>query len=366
MDSRVFSAAAIFLAAYCLKKRKQSRIKKKPRRFWIRKMYERRHQYGNRLLGDLVYDQTVHNFTQEFENLCSLLSDKIKKCDTKYREAITVNERVLITLRFLATGDSYSSLQYLFRVTKQSISRIVPEVCDAIIEALSDYVKIPSTEEEWLAISKEFENKWNFPHAIGAMDGKHVMLQAPINSGTDYDNYKQFPSIVLFGLVDASYNFLCVNVGSKGRISDGGVFKSTTLYKKLEKKELNVPKKKILEIPYVTEVPYFILSDKAFALNEYTMKPFEGNPENGSKERIFNYRLSRARRVVENAFGILSAIFRVFRKPILLEPNKATKVVLAAVYLYNYIRKNTSTNLISPELFDRELDGALIPGQWRN
>lgn len=45
------------------------------------------------------------------------------------------------------------------------------------------------------------------------------------------------------------------------------------------------------------------------------------------------------------------------RKPILLEPNKATKVVLAAVYLYNYIRKNTSTNLISPELFDGELDG---------
>lgn len=44
-----------------------------------------------------------------------------------------------------------------------------------------------------IAISKEFENKWNFPHAIGAMDGKHVMLQAPINSGTDYDNYKQFP-----------------------------------------------------------------------------------------------------------------------------------------------------------------------------
>jgi hypothetical protein len=228
------------------------------------------------------------------------------------------------------------------------------------------FLQIPSTEEEWLAISKEFENKWNFPHAIGAMDGKHVMLQAPINSGTDYDNYKQFPSIVLFGLVDANYNFLYVNVGSKGRISDGGVFKNTTLYKELEKKELNVPKEKILQIPYLTKVPYFILSDKAFALNEYTMKPFEGNPENGSKERIFNYRLSRARRVVENAFGILSAIFRVFRKPILLEPNKATKVVLAAIYLYNYIRKNTSANNISPELFDRELDGVLIPGQWRN
>lgn len=199
------------------------------------------------------------------------------------------------------------------------------------------------------------------------MDGKHVMLQAPMNSGTDYDNYKQFPSIVLFGLVDANYNFLYANVGSKGRISDGGVFKNTTLYRKLETKELNIPTEKLLQIPYITTVPYFILSDKAFVLNEYTMKPFEGTPEKGSKERVFNYRLSRARRVVENAFGILSAIFRVFRKPILLEPKKATKVVLAAVYLYNYIRKNTSNNNIPPELFDRELeDGVVIPGQWRN
>ena len=199
------------------------------------------------------------------------------------------------------------------------------------------------------------------------MDGKHVMLQAPFNSGADYDNYKQFPSIVLFGLVDANYNFLYANVGSKGRISDGGVFKNTMLYKKLEKKELNLPKEKILQIPYISKVPYFILSDSAFALNEYTMKPFEGNPVKGSKERIFNYRLSRARRVVENAFGILSAIFRVFRKPILLEPHKATKVTLAAIHLYNYIRKTTSRNNIPPELFDRELeDGIVIPGQWRS
>lgn len=227
--------------------------------------------------------------------------------------------------------------------------------------------QLPSTEEEWRAISQEFEKKWNFPHVIGAMDGKHVMLQAPINSGTDYDNYKQFPSIVLFALVDANYNFLYVNVGSKGRISDGGVFKNTTLYRKLENKELNVPEEDILQVPCVTKVPYFILADKAFALNEYTMKPFEGCPESGSKERIFNYRLSRARRVVENSFGILSAIFRVLRKPMLLEPHTATKVVLANIYLYNYIRKNVSNINIPPELFDRELEnGEFIPGQWRN
>lgn len=230
------------------------------------------------------------------------------------------------------------------------------------------YFQIPSTEEEWIAIANEFENKWNFPHTIGAMDGKHVVLQSPINSGNDYDSYKLFPSIVLFALVDANYKFLYVDVGSKGRISDGGVFKNTNLYKKLEKKELKIPPPKILQVPYTVDVPFFILGDKAFALNEYTLKPFEGTPERGSIERIFNYRLSRARRVVENAFGILSSVYRVLRKPLLLEPEKATKVVLATISLYNYLRRNQNSRTLftPPGSFDTVVNGELVPGRWRN
>lgn len=108
------------------------------------------------------------------------------------------------------------------------------------------------------------------------MDGKHVQLQAPWNSGTEYYNYKGFFSIVLFALVDANYNFLYVDVGCPGRFSDGGVFKNTQLYKKLENKELNIPKPKAVQIPYSIKVPYFILGDQAFELNEYTMTPFKG------------------------------------------------------------------------------------------
>lgn len=230
------------------------------------------------------------------------------------------------------------------------------------------YFQTPSTEEEWLAIANEFEKKWNFPHIIAAMDGKHVILQSPINSGNDYDCYKLFPSIVLFALVDANYKFLYVDIGSKGRISDGGVFKNTNLYNKLEKKELKIPSPIILQAPYTVEVPYFILGDKAFALNEYTLKPFEGTPERGSAERIFNYRLSRARRVVENAFGILSSVYRVLRKPLLLEPEKATKVVLATICLYNYLRRdeNSSRLFTPPGSYDTEVNGELVPGSWRN
>jgi len=156
------------------------------------------------------------------------------------------------------------------------------------------------------------------------MDGKHIMIQAPNIGGSEFYNYKNSFNIVLFALVDANYNFIYVDLGCQGRISDGGVFKNTTLYKKLENHALN--------IPYVVRVSYYmILGDKAFSLNDYTMTPFTGNPVSGSPERVFNYRHSRARRVVENAFGILSAVFRVLRKPMLLQPDVAAKVTMTTI-----------------------------------
>ena len=77
----------------------------------------------------------------------------------------------------------------------------------------------------WLSVAMEFEEKWQFPNCVGAIDGKHVPLINPFNSGPTYFNYKSFFSIVLLALVDADYKFLYVNVGCQGRISNGGVFK---------------------------------------------------------------------------------------------------------------------------------------------
>lgn len=72
------------------------------------------------------------------------------------------------------------------------------------------------SEQDWKAVSKDFEEKWNFPHTIGALDGKHITIQAPFRSGTEYFNYKKIFSIVLLALVDANYNFMYVNIGSQG------------------------------------------------------------------------------------------------------------------------------------------------------
>ncbi|CAH1960745.1 unnamed protein product [Acanthoscelides obtectus] len=186
----------------------------------------------------------------------------------------------------------------------------------------SEEKNIPRTPESWLDVAKQFEKTWNFPHCLGALYGKHVVIQAPCNTGSEFFNYKSTFSVVLFALVDANYNFLYVNAGGQGRISDGGIFKDCSLYKKLLKNQLNFPEPETLK-GMQRKIPYFF--------TDSLMKPFSGTHLKGSIQRIFNYRLSRARRTVENVFGIASAVFRVLRKPMLLEPAKAEIILRSLV-----------------------------------
>ncbi|CAH1983784.1 unnamed protein product [Acanthoscelides obtectus] len=311
------------------------------------------------------------NFTRmspiDFEYLITLVGPKVGKYDTPMRAAISVQDRLALTVRFLATGDSYTSLQYIFRISKQSISLIVPEVCLAIIEAIKENIRVPTTPAGWKEISKKFEELWNFPHCIGSMDGKHVIIDAPIHSGTEYRNYKSFFSIVMFAVVDAEYNFLFVDAGCQGRISDGGVFKDTIFFKKLEADNLGLPLAETL-VGRNKEVPYVLVSDSAFPLAEHIMKPYPGDFPKGSKQRIFNYRLSRARRIVENVFGIIASVFRVLRRPILLQPENAEIIVMTIAHLHKFLRKNSESQRYYTPLgsFDREEAGQIVEGSWRN
>lgn len=183
------------------------------------------------------------------------------------------------------------------------------------------------------------------------MDGKHIRINCPDMGGSHFFNYKSYHSIILFALCDANYKFLYVDVGTNGRIGDSGVFAKSQLRKcLLDRSILNIPDGKNLPQTNIT-VPYVVLADDAFPLSYNVMKPYP--LKNLTKdEKIFNYRLSRGRRMVESSFGILASRFRVFLTTINLAPEKVTCITLAACTLHNLLtekRKHLYTchNLIT-------------------
>lgn len=112
--------------------------------------------------------------------------------------------------------------------------------------------------------------------------------------------------MVLLPVVDAHYRFVIVDIGSYGKNSDGGIFSHSKLGKHLDNGILNIPQEK--EPPRTTLLaPHVIVGDEAFPLKTFLMRPYPGAQRKGVVEKtVFNCRLSRARRVVENSFGILS------------------------------------------------------------
>lgn len=222
----------------------------------------------------------------------------------------------------------------------------------------------PSTADAWESVAQKFNDLWQFPNCIGAVDGKHVVMDAPKNAGSNFYNYKGTHSIILMGIADAEYKLLYIDVGRNGRFSDGGVFNRCTFGQALDRNKLGLPAPKPLPGRSMP-VPYVLVADDAFALRENVLKPY---PQRGLDmvQRVYNYRLSRVRRIIENVFGIMSARFRVLRTSIHLNAEKTKKVVLATCVLHNYLMTTNKRKYAPVNSFDHYNDnGELILGDWR-
>ncbi|KAL2085802.1 hypothetical protein ACEWY4_019122 [Coilia grayii] len=318
------------------------------RRVWVHEVIQRREQFGAfyTLVNELRFDDS--QFTAyfrlnkvQFEKLLEIVAPSIIKQHTNYRKAISPDERLCICLRYLATGDSFRSVAFSYRVGVSTVAGVVKQVCEAIWDCLQDtYMPVPDAAE-WRRIAADFNNL-AFPNCLGAMDGKHVVIEAPPRSGSLYYNYKGTFSIVLLAVVDAKYRFRLVDVGAYGKNSDGGTLAASAFGAALRRGSLDIPEDSPLPgAEHLGAMPFVFVADEAFPLRKNIMRPYPGHT--AGEKRAFNFRLSHVRRIVECAFGILATQWRVYRRVLCVSPEVAESIVKATCILQNFMRWDNDT-----------------------
>ncbi|XP_037935213.1 protein ANTAGONIST OF LIKE HETEROCHROMATIN PROTEIN 1-like [Teleopsis dalmanni] len=309
-------------------------------------------------------DAQFFRHTRMSKQIYALLLKQIAPSVTKPGQQINADERLSLTLSHLAHGDPIQSLALSYKLGKTTVRNIVLEMCDVIWQTLSPrYLRKP-TDEQYRHIATDFWQIWNMPNCVGAIDGKHVAIKSPQRSDS------QFNSIVLLAACDAMYCFTTASVGAyeSESQSDRGIFRVTSFGKNLAEDKLTLPRS--IPLPLTSQpFPHYFIADCAFPLKNNLMKPFPGDGDDTNRtQKVFNYRLSRTRRVIENAFGILTARWRVMRTSMEFNPENVEKIVLACLVLHNFVMLNDTQRWYCPQNFtDIEMeDNSVVRGEWYN
>ncbi|XP_075199541.1 uncharacterized protein LOC142302370 [Anomaloglossus baeobatrachus] len=324
------------------------------RRMWVHPIVQMRQTHGHFhcLYGELrrypAKFQAYCRLTVDmFDTILDTLRPHLQLQDTSMRQCISPEQRLLVTLRFLATGMSYGALHFDFLLGTSTICGIVRLTCDALWLHLKNQVMPQPTCEKWLQIAHGFYEVTKFPHCIGALDGKHIRVRKPPNSGSRYFNFHKFFSVVILALVDTNYKFIYVDIGAYGSASDARIFRSTRLARRMISMDLNLPTPSPLPGTSGPTVPFVMVAHEGFALSPHVMRPFPRRGIDDLKSQ-FNSRLKTARSYVECSFGILASKWRIYQTTIQLNPTNVQSVIKATVVLHNFCRIHEENVLLDP------------------
>ncbi|CAG4964994.1 unnamed protein product [Colias eurytheme] len=255
-----------------------------------------------------------------------------------------------LTVRFLASGNTFQDMHLNCYRGASTIAKTVKIVCGVIWKHLL-IENIPKiTTERLTKIAEKFAKSANFPNCIGALDGKHVRIWSPKHGGSLFYNYKNYHSVLLLALVDSKYRFIYVDIGAYGKECDSTVYNNSKLNELLLKGQLPLPTPKPLPGSQ-TPLPFVFIADEGLPLTNNIMRPYPGKHLT-IQQRVFNYRLSRARRFVECAFGILANRWRVFHRPLNVSLDLCTNIIKASCVLHNFILNREVTETFEDMIID--------------
>lgn len=274
--------------------------------------------------------QFSFSFLGGIQFLVDLLTPSLGEPISNRGLPIPIKMQILITLRYLGTGDLQNTVADTVGISQSSVSRCIERVCTALVKEIDRFIHWPRNESQQ---KERFFNIAGFPSVVGIIDGSHIRIQEPKVNPNAFINRKYFPSINICAVCDVDCKFTFLSVRWPGSCHDSFILRQTGLWDSFENDERSG----------------IILGDSGYPCRKWLLTPYSQS-ETPAQE-AYNHSLTRTRVKIECAFGQLKKRFRALHGELRVSPAKAPSIITACVIL-----QNIAIDLKMPEFDSDDID----------
>lgn len=259
---------------------------------------------------------------------------------------MSVEEQLLITLRYFATGSTLQAVGDFHGIHKSTTSKIIKKVSVAIARLARHRIKMPNTLDEKNQVVRQFYQISRFPSCLGAVDCTHIKIQSPGGGEAEiYRNRKNYFSINCQAICDANLVIRDVVCRWPGSAHDSTIFNNSSIKAKFERGDFD---------------DYLLLGDRGYPIKPYLITPLR-NPQTAA-EQLFNESQVRTRNTIERCFGVLKRRFPILALGIKINLQSVEAVIVATAVLHNIAR---DINAADPPV-DAEIQQAILDNEMEN
>lgn len=300
----------------------------------------------NFLLSECNFKERFRFSYHEVEELLQDIGPHLTNCKD-FAYGLQPHHRLLLALRFYATGDFCYSVGDCHGISKSSVHSCVKKVTEVLNEVyFSEVVSWPSSENDRNRIASEFYGLCRFPAVCGAIDGTLINIMSPSENEFQFVDRKGSHSLNVMAIAGPDYRFYGINANWPGCLHDARVLRESMIFRRFSEGWR----------PFPNAV---ILGDSAYPLLPWLMTAVL-KPENqlSNAKKRYNHALRRTRFCVENAFGILKSRFQCLKFVRVQNPQKASLIINVCAILHNILisaRKNSDYISSSEEVYDEQM-----------
>ncbi|XP_036344124.1 uncharacterized protein LOC118753355 [Rhagoletis pomonella] len=278
---------------------------------------------------------------RQFRYLVNNLSPVISSYEPhRKKKSFSAEERIAITLKYLATGEVHSCRNYCFRASKPVILKMIANICLNIYELLKDlFVSLPKTDEQWQNVANEFQRKHCMPNCAGHLAMQQIRFHSSSRADEQIDFINKQP-LIFTSIVDSNNNFLYTDIEKTQAGAIDEIYEKSTIRQMIETYEVKLPVSYEAQDGSIDQ-SYYFASKCGLPLKPYLLSGAADVP-NDSRVN-YNNIMNMVNRHTENALRMLANIFPILSQPLRIDEENGRKIILGCVALYNFLRKTDRT-----------------------